>query len=372
MIVKIDKMDHQGRGIAKVNGITTFVKDALIGEEVEIELVKEKKKYNEAKVIRIIKESDDRREVPCPYYELCGGCNIMHMNYGAQLEFKKEKVKNILSKYAGIEMEIDIVSSSEYSYRNKITLHQKDGVLGYKKEKSNDIINIDNCLIAEENINEYLKSVKDYNVEELIIRTNGKEVISSKDNKPLIMNINNLKFKIDINSFFQVNSYICSKVFDFILESIEEANTALDLYSGVCTLGILASKKARKVYSIEMNKYSYENAKENLKLNNINNVVLMNEKLEEEIKKIDEEVDLIISDLPRSGMDDFTINTILEKEPKQLIYMSCEPMTLARDLNILKKKYDIKKVKAFDMFANTYHVENVCLLMRKTQENFNK
>ena len=161
-------------------------------------------------------------------------------------------------------------------------------------------------------------------------------------------------------------------MFDFILESIEETNTALDLYSGVCTLGILASKKARKVYSIEMNKYSYENAKENLRLNNINNVVLMNGKVEEEIKKIDEKIDLIISDPPRSGMDDFTINTILEKEPKQLIYMSCEPMTLARDLNILKKKYDIKKVKAFDMFANTYHVEIICLLMRKTQENLNK
>ena len=117
-----------------------------------------------------------------------------------------------------------------------------------------------------------------------------------------------------------------------------------------------------------MNKYSYKNAKENIKLNKVSNIILMNGKVEEEIKKIDEKVDLIICDPPRSGMDKFTIETILKMKPKELVYMSCDVITLARDLNILKEEYDLVKIKAFDMFPNTYHVESVSLLSLKTLE----
>ena len=174
-----------------------------------------------------------------------------------------------------------------------------------------------------------------------------------------------MKFRIDINSFFQVNNYICSKVFDFIENNIDETNVALDLYSGVGTLSILASKNAKKVYSIEVNNSSYNNALENIKLNNISNISLMHGKVENEINKIKEKVDLIITDPPRSGMDSLTIETILKMLPKKIIYMSCEPSTLARDLNLLKENYELKKVKAFDMFPNTYHVETVCILKIK-------
>ena len=131
------------------------------------------------------------------------------------------------------------------------------------------------------------------------------------------------------------------------------------------TLSIVASKKANFVYSIEVNENSHNNALYNKELNNINNIEFMLGKVEDKIKEINEKIDLIITDPPRSGMDNFTIETILKLETQKLIYMSCEPITLARDLNILKEKYDIKKIKLFDMFPNTYHVETVCVLERK-------
>lgn len=369
MRVTIDKLDHHGRGITKIDGVTTFVSDALPSEEIEIEIIKEKKKYNEAKLMNVISASSDRRDVLCPYYEFCGGCNIMHMNYEFQLKFKKDKIEDILLRYAGLNVEVSIEPSNEYHYRNKITVHNDGKTMGFKKEKSNEIIKIDKCLISDDKINGYLNSIRDFSGEEFVIRTNGKDVISSKDDKMLMMTVNDMKFRIDINSFFQVNSYICGKVFEYILENINKCNVALDLYSGVCTLGILISKKTNKVYSIEVNSYSYANAKENLKLNNVNNVVLMNGKVEDIIKKIEDKVDLIVCDPPRSGMDKFTIETILKMEPREVVYMSCDPITLARDLSLLKEKYNLVKIKAFDMFPNTYHVESVVLLSLKTIQN---
>ena len=364
MKVYIKDLDYYGRGVAKDNK-TIFVKNALPGEEVEIRYTKEKKDFDEAVTTNVVKHSKNRRIVKCPYYELCGGCNIMHMDYDYQLEFKKNKIKNIIKRFANLDVDLNIEPSNEYNYRNKITLHN-NGILGYKKDSSNEIVPIEKCLIAKEEINEYLKSIKEYNDEELIIRTNDKgKIISNLKDEYLVEEINGLKFRIDINSFFQVNNYICSKVFDFIEDNIDETNVALDLYSGVGTLSILASKNAKKVYSIEVNNSSYNNALENIKLNNISNISLMHGKVENEINKIKEKVDLIITDPPRSGMDSLTIETILKMLPKKIIYMSCEPSTLARDLNLLKENYELKKVKAFDMFPNTYHVETVCILKIK-------
>ena len=162
MKVIIDRLDHQGKGITKVNNVTTFVSGALPGEEVEIDIINEKRKYNEAKLIDVVSSNPARREVLCPYYEICGGCNIMHMNYESQLEFKKNKIEDILYRYAGITTKVSIEESNEYNYRNKITFHSNGKTIGFKKEKSNEIIKIDNCLIADNRINDYLTNISDF------------------------------------------------------------------------------------------------------------------------------------------------------------------------------------------------------------------
>jgi 23S rRNA (uracil1939-C5)-methyltransferase len=367
MIVKIEKLDHNGRGITHIANKVTFIENALPNEIIDIKLTKEKKKYNEGTMVKIIEKNPNRIEPKCPYYTKCGGCEIMHMNYSSQLEYKKEKVKNILKKYANIDITPNIVASSkELSYRNKITLHEKNGKIGYMKKTTNEIIEIDSCPLAMEKINEYLRAKKDKIKNEFIIKTNENgEIISSIENEKLIIKINDLKFNIDINSFFQINNYICSELFKHIENNLDKCKTCLDLYSGVGTLSIVASKKANFVYSIEVNPYSHKNALKNQELNNAKNIKFILGKVEDEINKIDEEIDVIITDPPRSGMDKKTIEIINKIKPQKLIYISCDPMTLARDLNNLKEKYVIKNMTLFDMFPNTKHVECVCVMSRR-------
>ena len=142
-------------------------------------------------------------------------------------------------------------------------------------------------------------------------------------------------------------------------------NNVLDLYSGVGTLSIVASKKAKDVVAIEVNKNSYFNALENLKLNSVSNIKFMCGKVEDLIDGIELLPDTIITDPPRSGMDKKTIDIINKFLPNKIIYISCEPMTLARDIKLLSESYEVDSVKLFDMFPNTYHVESFCVLKLK-------
>ena len=159
--------------------------------------------------------------------------------------------------------------------------------------------------------------------------------------------------------------YICGKVFEFIESNVSECNTALDLYCGVGTLSSIVSKKAKKVIGVEVNKNSYLNALENLEINKISNVEFINDKVENVIDSINENIDLVVTDPPRSGMDRVTLDAIKKLKPKTIIYMSCDPVTLARDLSILKEDYSISIIKAFDMFPNTYHCESIAVLERR-------
>lgn len=363
MSVVIKDYDHFGRGIAFVDGKITFVLDGIKNEEVEIEITKETKKYNEAKIIKILNKSDKRITPVCKYYDVCGGCNLMHMSYDEEIFFKKEKVENILKRYANVDINVEIEKSNRYNYRNKITLHSDGKNMGYIN--NNKIVNIENCKIANDTINNYLNK-NNYKSDKLIIRCNdNNEVISSVEKGYIYERINDYIFRIDVDSFFQVNNYITSKVFNYIDSLFDKSNCSLDLYSGVSTLGILISKKSDRVISIEENKSSYLNAKENIRINNINNITLINAKVEDVIDSINEKVDLIITDPPRKGMDKITISAIKRFKPNKVIYMSCDPMTMARDIKLLSDDYKLKSVKVFDMFVCTYHVESICVLERK-------
>lgn len=366
MEVTITKLNHEGKGITKIDNKITFIPNILVKEVADIEITKEYKKFNLGKVTKYISTSDNRVVPACPYYGVCGGCNIMHMSYSAQLDFKKDKVKNILEKYAGIVTDLEIVPSDKVlNYRNKVTLHISNNKVGYMKEGTNEVINIEKCLLLDDKLNEEIDNISDKTSDSYVIRTNGSDVISNEKNDYLIMNINDYKFRIDIKSFFQVNSYICGLLFKELESNLDTTNNVLDLYSGVGTLSIVSSKKAKKVLSIEVNKNSYMNAVANLELNNIDNVDFMCGKVEDLIDKISVKPDVIITDPPRNGMDKKTINVIKEFLPNKIIYISCEPMTLARDIKLLSENYTLNKVKCFDMFPNTYHVETFCVLERK-------
>lgn len=387
LVVKIENLDHFGRGIAKVNNMPIFVENSLINEEVEIVITKEKKKYMEGFVSNYLKKSPLRVESNCPYYDKCGGCDLLHMSYEEQLKYKENKVKEIIKKFSGLECVNSIVGSIQFNYRNKVTLHVKNGVIGYYKENSNEIISIDKCLLVDERINILIDEIKNLNlngIKKIVIRVTNNEsmaifyrdinsninlradtiIINSKVTKGngyIEENIGDLKFIISPTSFFQVNNVGMINIYNKVLDYVDGGNI-LDLYCGTGTIGIYVSKKADKVLGIEINEEAIKDALLNKKINNINNVDFISGDVGTVLSKNKFKFDIVIVDPPRAGLDNNSINNIIKINPKKIIYVSCDPVTLARDLNILKEYYDVLEITPFDMFSNTYHVECVCLL----------
>lgn len=403
MSYKIDRLDDFGRGITKDLKTICFVSNALPSEEVELDITNKKSKYIEAETKKIIRESSDRVKPLCPYYLLCGGCNIMHMNYDAQLKFKKSKVENIIRRFAGLDNIVkDIIPSIELNYRNKVTLKVKNNSLGYFKDKSNELVSIDYCYLCNESINKVINELNNIeleNIYEVIIKSNylneslvcfiGNNIDSNylknnllnidnivvidnqvkniiKGNDYIIDMIDSLKFKVSVDSFFQVNSYQVKNLYNKVLEyaSLTGNETVLDLYCGTGTIGMFLSSKAKHVYGVEINESAVKDANFNKELNNINNIEFICEDANK-IKDKFNNIDLVVVDPPRSGLGNGSINYLLDISPKKIIYVSCDPVTLARDLCLLKETHNIKELTPVDMFPNTYHCESVCILERR-------
>lgn len=396
--MKIEKLDNKGRGIAFVDNKITFINNALPGEDVEIKITNEKKKFQEATISSYNKISNDRINPLCSCYELCGGCNLMHLNYSKQLEYKKKKVMELLKKYGNIDFEIkNIISPINLYYRNKATFQVKEKI-GYFKEKSYELIPIEKCFIVDDKINEILSKIKKFNLEhvyQIVIRksknTNDTMVIF-KLNKDINLNINldvtsiityynntyktikgndyiteklgDLTFIISPDSFFQVNTIGAYNLYNEVLKysNLQGNEKVLDLFCGTGTIGLFLSRYCSKVTGIEINKYAINDAIINKKINNIRNIEFICDDAANVNLK---DIDLVIVDPPRSGLDEKMINYLLNLDTKKIIYVSCDPVTLSRDLKTLKNKYDIKDIELVDMFPHTYHVECVCVLKLK-------
>lgn len=395
--VTINKLDNKGRGIGYTSGKIVFVKNALLGEVVTLKNIKEHKKYITADIQNIVKKSELRNIPKCPYYDSCGGCNLMHVGIDYQEEYKEEKVKEILKKYANIKENIKFIKNNkELYYRNKVTLKVKNGEFGYYNDETHNFINVNNCLLVNNKINEFIKSnVIKINNGELVIRVNYQDEllisIKSEENISILNDINkynvvgvvlndkiiygtsffydyigDFKFKVSYNSFFQVNNYMASNIF-MILKSNLKGKNLLDLYCGVGTLGLSLKDNFESIYGIEKIENAIIDAKENALINNCHNAHFYAGDTYEVLKDINVSFDTIIVDPPRSGLNEETRNLIIKLKPDKLCYVSCDPFTLARDLNILNKFYDVEKINALDMFPNTYHVECVCILERTSK-----
>ena len=386
LVVKIENLDHFGRGIAKVNNMPIFVENSLIDEEVEIIVTKEKKNYMEGIVDKYIKTSPIRVVSKCPYYDNCGGCDLLHLSYEEQLKYKENKVKEIIKKFSDLECVNSIVGSKQFNYRNKITL-QVNKEIGYFKKKTNDIIAIDKCLLVDDKINKIIVEFKKLDISKInkiVIRVTNLEsmvvfygnitskinldvdtiIVNNKvikGNGYIKENINGLNFIISPTSFFQVNNIGMINIYNKVLNYIDGGNV-LDLYCGTGTIGIYVSKKANNVLGIELNKEAIKDAQINKKLNNIKNIDFISGDVGTILSRNNFKADIVIVDPPRAGLDSNSINNIIKINPNKIIYVSCDPVTLARDLNNLKEYYDVLEITPFDMFGNTYHVECVSLL----------
>ena len=402
-VTNILRMNNEGEGVCIIDNITTFVKYALPLELVRVRIDKIYDNYARATLIEIVEKSKNRTDPICPNFYTCGGCNLMHLYYKKQLEFKKEKVQSIFKKISKEDIYIkNIYSYNDLFYRNKVVFKVKDNRIGFYKEKTNELIDIEKCFIIDNRINDVLLVIRNFinkysdnDISEVMIRIINNEVMLSINNinnkikqffldyfkdldsiyinnalvygkKLLNEKINNLNFSISPKSFFQVNKNVSEMVYEKAISYINKSDLTLDLYSGTGTISMLLSKKSNQVIGVEVVKDAVNDAILGIEKNKIDNVKFICEKVENVIDKLKKlNIDNVILDPPRSGSDRKSLNSILEISPNQIIYISCNPVTLARDYNILKEKYLIKDINLYDMFPNTYHVETVMVLEKK-------
>ncbi len=388
ILVKCDRLDNFGRGIVKVDNKVMFVRNLLPNEEAYVFKTLEKKKFMEGKVIEIIKTSSDRCTGKCRN-EDCG-CDLKHLKYSKQLEYKEDKVKNIILKFLNMDNVVRpiVCGNKNWNYRNKVTL-KVQGKCGYYKNKTHDFVAIERHELANEKINEIISLLNKENlnnVTEIVIKSYDEVmiVITGKMNidnlkkhadsiymnnscvygkKYVYNHINNLKFLVGKEAFFQVNDEITEKLYNEVLNNID-GNNVLDLYCGTGTISLFLAQKVKNVLGIEINKDAVECANLNKKINNINNVNFICGDVSKQIYNLSFKPDSIVVDPPRAGLTKQAINDILKINPKKIIYVSCDPVTLARDIKLLDK-YDVIKVTPFDMFPQTHHVECVCVLKLK-------
>lgn len=393
MIIK--KLDNEGRGITYLDNKILFVSNALPGEEVEVNITKEKRKYAEGYATEISNNNSMRVIPKCPFYNSCGGCNIMHIGIDSQEDYKLNKSKDILNKFAGVTSDIKLIKSNkDLYYRNKITLKVEDYKWGYFNLNTHELCEIDHCLIVNNTINDVIKIKDKFKFEKgsIVIRTNylnevlidiRTECDCNIDNDlpeiiiGVVVNdkcvygnayfydmIDDMKFKVSYNSFFQINNYIAGEIFKILRNNLS-GNTLLDLYCGVGVMGLSVKDKFNKIYGIEKIENAILNAKENAKLNDVNNAEFFVGDTDEVLNNIDEKFDTIIVDPPRSGLNKDTLDYLMEANPKMIAYVSCDQMTLARDLKELTEKYYIAKLNVLDMFPNTVHCESIAILKRR-------
>lgn len=442
-ILKIEGLNGDGDGVGKIEGYTLFVPGALPGDHIEAKVIKTKKSYGYARLEKIVQPSQDRCVPLCSAAVRCGGCQLQHQSYPAQLAFKRNKVEEALKRIGGFEdikVNKTIGMDNPYHYRNKAQypVREIEGriEMGFFASRTHRMIPIETCAIQNEvndrvlfAIKEYMKAnvvlpyneerhqglirhivlrnTKDFaslnvtvvingnkipNEQDLILRLSQVGVVEgiclniNRDKTNVIMgeqtkviygglylidSIGDIRYRISPTSFYQVNPVQTEKLYKKALEfaGLSGEEMVWDAYCGIGTITLFLAQKAKRVFGVEIVPEAIEDAKYNKQLNGIENVEFFVGKAEEVIEAKYKEgivADVIVVDPPRKGCERSLLETIIAMKPKKVVYVSCDPATLARDAKILAQGgYEIVEVQPVDMFPMTVHVECVVCIQKR-------
>jgi 23S rRNA (uracil1939-C5)-methyltransferase len=373
MQVKINSISQGGEGVAQLpSGRTVFVDGALPQEVVTIEVYYEKKSYVKASIVEIIEPSVDRVEPFCPHYGECGGCNLQHLKYEEQVKVKENLVISHLKRIANLDTDkVKILPTevgSDISYRNRVRFHASmaDKKVGFLKQRSSELCEIESCPLLVDSINEAVKNgdilkAARMNMFESNSRGNyiqvpvfsGDNELSFSDEK-VDITINDHLFSVSAKVFFQSNPKLLSKMIEYVISNID-SESVMDLYSGVGTFSAFLPK----------NTIAVEKQRECLVLSKINapDAISYTGEVEKWGKKNKQHVDTIVVDPPRTGLYESVPKLLKKFGAKKIIYVSCNPVTLARDIKALEDLgYKTEEIKLFDFYPHTHHIESVVIL----------
>lgn len=380
----IDTLTNLGIGLGRIDGWVVMIPFTLPGELVRARVYRNHANYSEADLVEIITPSKDRIEAPCPLFSNCGGCQYQHMHYDAQLLWKQKHVEEVLERIGNfnqVAVNPTIGSPKEYRYRSKLTPHfpkPKDSSfpIGFLKQGSRShIVDVPECIIATESINETLPKVrqilhedfKKYKRGGTLLLRDTKEKVSTDPNETVSETIHEYTFRFKSGEFFQNNPYILPTFVDYIIGEAkgEGIQYLVDVYCGVGTFAICAHKAFKECIGIEISSLAIDQAQVNKTVNHADNVTFHLGKAENlftSIKTPSNETTVLL-DPPRKGCNPDFIEQLMQFRPKQIVYVSCGPDTQARDLKmILEHPYKVTAIQPFDLFPQTRHIENVITL----------
>lgn len=388
--VNIISNTNLGDGVGRIENKPIYIKNAVSKDKLEVKITRVNKKYLQGEIVKIVKESEDRVKPLCPYFPKCGGCTFWNVNINKENEIKENYIKRL---FPNVKVNT-IISNNEINYRNKVTFHIHNGKLGYYQKNSNNLVLIDECLILNKEINKikkYLETLDLTKVTEIMIRysnnydellINFKGQLKDYNNLKKIKNIksiyinndlvygnptikekiNNLEFLIGPNSFFQINTNMIANLYNSIKNFITPSSSLLDLYCGTGTIGIYLNEYFEHILGIDIVKENIENAFLNKEINKIDNISFQHQ----DASSIENTYfDVVIVDPPRAGLGEKTKEHLLNINSKIIIYVSCNPNTLKKDIEKLKEKYQLVEITPVNMFPKTEHIECVSLLIHK-------
>ena len=400
----IDSVSLTGSGVGRYNGLAVFVPATAPGDIIEAHIIKAKKSYAVGKCTKIIKPSPDRTENDCPAYPGCGGCSFRHMSYNAELKLKSDAVSDAFSRIGGLDVNLKPIIGAESpdGYRNKAQypVGRENGELeiGFYSRRSHRIVDCRACRLAPPEFEKILGTIADwikkYNisvydetsrsgaVRHIYLRKafatgpDDTNAVLGEKSTPLLGDgcitdiLCGVKVRISPLSFYQVNRAQAEKLYKKTAEYAgdKKIKLLLDLYCGAGTIGLSMADKAEELIGIETVAPAIEDAKKNAAANGIENARFICADAGEAAEKLlgeGKRPEVIVLDPPRKGCSEQTIKAAAGMAPDRIVYVSCDPATLARDCAVFKELgYEVEEATPVDLFPRTAHVETVCLLSR--------
>jgi 23S rRNA (uracil1939-C5)-methyltransferase len=400
--IHIQSASYGGDGVGRLpDGRAVFVPYTIPGEAVRIRLVETKKKFARAELVEVVKPSPVRITARCPHFGVCGGCHYQHITYLIQLEMKHSILAETLRRVGGftdVQIPAFIRSPSEWNYRNHIQFHlAQDGSLGFQAGRSHRVVPIRECLLpvpilaeawhelaldplpgleriafragADEDVQVVLESSSielpelELDLPYSVVHLSPAGAMVMAGSGFTFIEVNGRDFQVSAGSFFQVNTGVAGRMVDTILEWLPTGQISflLDLFCGVGLFSAFCAPRVKKLVGVEFSEPACQDFATNL--DEFDPIELYQGAAEEVLPKLEMQPQVVIVDPPRAGLDEQVIQALLGMTPDQIIYVSCDPTTLARDLRkFVDAGYILQKIQPFDLFPQTYHMECIVSL----------
>ena len=400
MKIIAEKIVFGGNSLAKIDGKNVFVPFAIPGETLEVQITKNYKDYDVAEITSIINPSKHRVEPPCKYYKKCGGCNMLHIDYDFQKKLRTQILSDLfLQQGIDVQNQIEIISGQNYNYRCRFQLNNG----GLSERSSNNIIPIEQCYCAEKKINEYLQNTpfdkrpkgriplfgSEFSEKNLLIyqekqsfqekntsyiKNSRKQKIKknvhfagtvySPENSITVM-LNGKNISFDVRGFFQSNLFVFEKVLNLIVQNLEGGKNILDMYAGCGSISAFLSDLYENVVLVEHNRDALVYAEQNLIGKKHTSFGMSGASWIKNCVSTCQPFDACVIDPPRSGMEKEVCDYLCNSNIKQIISLSCDPSTHARDCKkLIQAGYKIKKIYLLDFYPNTSHIESLVVFQK--------